>query len=68
MSKQELPLFTELTAPNGLKWAQPLGERTLQKTDDIYPDWSLLKPAGLFIDNEFVKSKSGETLSSTSPM
>ncbi|KAF8540993.1 aldehyde dehydrogenase [Trichophaea hybrida] len=25
MSEQELPLFTELTAPSGVKWNQPLG-------------------------------------------
>lgn len=25
MSGSELPIFTELTAPNGLKWTQPLG-------------------------------------------
>ncbi|KAF8245210.1 aldehyde dehydrogenase-like protein [Wilcoxina mikolae CBS 423.85] len=47
MSEQELPLFTELTAPNGVKWNQPLG---------------------LFINNEFVKSKPGETLSTVSPI
>ncbi|TGZ76215.1 aldehyde dehydrogenase-like protein [Ascodesmis nigricans] len=43
----DLPLFRELTAPNGTKWNQPLG---------------------LFINNEFVKSKSGSTLSSISPI
>lgn len=47
MPLNNLPLFKELTAPNGLKWTQPLG---------------------LFINNEFVKSKSGETLSTTSPI
>lgn len=47
MAAKDLPLFTELTAPNGIKWTQPLG---------------------LFINNEFVKSKAGGTLSSVSPI
>ncbi|RPB11397.1 aldehyde dehydrogenase-like protein [Morchella conica CCBAS932] len=41
-----LPLFKELTAPNGKKFNQPLG---------------------LFINNEFVKSQSGKTLTTISP-
>ncbi|KAI5818024.1 aldehyde dehydrogenase-like protein [Pyronema omphalodes] len=43
----DLPLFAELTAPNGLKIKQPLG---------------------LFINNEFVKSISGGTLTSVTPI
>jgi len=67
MSEQELPLFAELTAPNGTKWNQPLGMacfgllRANFNTNEKHG-------AGLFINNEFVKSKSGETLSSVSPM
>ncbi|KAJ5895154.1 hypothetical protein N7495_006845 [Penicillium taxi] len=41
-----MPLSTQLTAPNGRKYTQPLG---------------------LFINNEFVESKSGETLTSINP-
>ncbi|KAL7273391.1 mitochondrial aldehyde dehydrogenase [Rhizina undulata] len=41
-----LPLFKELTAPNGRTYKQPLG---------------------LFINNEFVKSKLGGTLTSVNP-
>lgn len=43
----ELPLFADLTAPNGHKIHQPLG---------------------LFINNEFVASKSGSTLASVTPI
>lgn len=39
-------IYTELTAPNGRKYTQPLG---------------------LFINNEFVKSKSGEKITSLNP-
>jgi aldehyde dehydrogenase (NAD(P)+) len=39
-------LHVELTAPNGRKYAQPIG---------------------LFINNEFVKSKSGEKVTSINP-
>lgn len=39
-------LQVELTAPNGLKYTQPIG---------------------LFINNEFVKSKSGEKIISVNP-
>lgn len=40
------PLQTELTAPNGQKWEQPLG---------------------LFINNEFVKSRDGEKVTTINP-
>jgi hypothetical protein len=65
-TENELPLFKELTAPNGTKWTQPLGKLLLSTPHcgDEIPNESL----GLFINNEFVKSKSGSTLSSISPM
>ncbi|KAF8429233.1 aldehyde dehydrogenase domain-containing protein [Tirmania nivea] len=46
LAKMALPLAGELTAPNGVKYTQPLG---------------------LFIDNEFVRSKSGNTLPIINP-